>query len=213
MMLFRPAAILAILAAATAGPAHATTLSVVDPTTFGGFEATGEAPGDWTASAGLAPPADFSISTDGNFFNGNTEGVVTAADATTWQYIGLQHLNVADGAMVTVSAELWANTNLDQLRIGYGLSGGVITTPVTLIHAFTTAETASYAPVTFTFTAPGSSIDIDFGFLNAEGAGSPFQIDAVSVSYDIVDAPEPASMALLGTALLGLGLVRRHRRA
>jgi hypothetical protein len=61
----------------------------------------------------------------------------------------------------------------------------------------------------------------DYLYLNGWGGSSPLQIDELRISdvartqFNVVTspAPEPATLALLGSALLGLGVVylRRHR--
>ena len=66
-----------------------------------------------------------------------------------------------------------------------------------------------YAPETFLFTATGASTTLSFASLDTN---SPYGPVIGGVTGHALAVPEPVSLAILGTGLISLGVVRRRRR-
>ncbi len=71
---------------------------------------------------------------------------------------------------------------------------------------------SGWKTASLTFTATSTSEKLSFLATGAPSGAPPFSLlDGVSVSDNVAATPEPSSLALLGTGVLGLaGLVRRR---
>lgn len=99
----------------------------------------------------------------------------------------------------------WARRSDPVNGLRYQIDSGTI---------FTVAYTASFAQTLTTFTATGSSSTVKFFFDTDPGTGI-VALDDVFVAANGTGAaalPEPAGVALVGVALLGLCAARRTRR-
>jgi hypothetical protein len=77
------------------------------------------------------------------------------------------------------------------------------------LAAVTDDDTSGYVEYTATVHGVGSDV-IQFG--GADPSNLYIQLDSISVVQTAAPAPEPASLALFGAGLFGLGLIRRKRR-
>ena len=71
---------------------------------------------------------------------------------------------------------------------------------------------ASYPDATFQRDFTGTEGTGSFQLTNLTGAPVAFSIDPFFFSVDLAAVPEPATLTLLGTSLLGLAALPRRRR-
>jgi hypothetical protein len=80
----------------------------------------------------------------------------------------------------------------------------------TILLSLTNPRNFGYTEFTDTVTAIGSSTTLSFA---AYQVPVFFGLDDISVVPAAAPVPEPASLALLGGAMLVFGVIRRRRRA
>lgn len=106
-----------------------------------------------------------------------------------WQYLGYQNDSPIKELLVTINGD-WAGTfSIDTTGQGQLEAG--------------------WSYETVLFEASGSTTTLTFSSLNPTGVFGPF-LDGVSVE-EFTRVPEPATLALLGLGLLGMGLARTRR--
>ena len=143
------------------------------------------------------PPPPFSIGgwlasnpnpKTGLAFNNGVTGA-TAMDPTIWEFTGTAHFT---------AGETFTFKHDDGVTM--------IVNGVTQV-----SQPGPTAPTTSTGTYIGTTGNFGFDIVYAECCGGP-QVLQTTLVGPLVPTPEPASLALLGSALAGLGAVMRRRR-
>ena len=107
------------------------------------------------------------------------------------------HLHIVLNTVL--SSPTWSTASFN------GLIFTVLSGPPGLTGADVTGATTMAGFTDSRVTLPGNQIRIDWNGLS--------YVDGTVVDIDFTAVPEPASLALLGGGLLGLGMMRRRRKA
>lgn len=86
--------------------------------------------------------------------------------------------------------------------------GGAVDVCSPVLHQTTLTTIGTSGPFTDPFTSTNPFTAVEEYVITANGAGSA----NLTINLAPAAAPEPASLALLGSALAGLGFIRRRRR-
>jgi hypothetical protein len=211
---------LMLVACVIAAPAFAAdATSFADPSGWNVGDA-GTTYNEWDVflgSAGNAPDvgSNYGSSTSGTVYPGYTSGSDNyyshASDYTTSAAMDTPSLAGSSGTHVIVQTAAtlgMMGASISSMQIDVG---GTLYSPFAESTLFLGTVSSSYGPVTqkessYSFMLPGGTGSFSISWTNPQHSS----FKALRVDTNAV--PEPSSIAMLGIAALGLGLVARRRR-
>ena len=142
-----------------------------------------------------------------SFYNGGTEELFLGKPSSTTNY-GFDVSGVAGGANNSAAAPALATASFLLYRISFSAAGETID-----FFANNTPGTTPTTP-TVTFSIPEGSFASTFNNLRFQSGNQAANFDEVRIGTtyaDVSPVPEPASVGVLGAAVLALAGLRRRR--